>query len=195
LSDLAQRATSRASSARSIFSRLRGVPLSAYGASIAHAGMGLTLLGLAATGWGVENIVSMKPLTYYDVGPYQIGIEEISPRQGPNYSEVFAVMAVRKDGATLAKIEPAKRFYQARRMARSEAGIVTLGLGQVYAAIGDSHEDGSIDARLYWKPLVTLIWIGALVMAFGGALSLADRRLRIGVARRAPVRALPEAAE
>ncbi len=195
LSDLAQRATSRVSSARSIFSRLRGVPLSAYGASIAHAGMGLTLLGLAATGWGVESIVSMKPLTYYDVGPYQIGIEEISPRQGPNYSEVFAVMAVRKDGATLAKIEPAKRFYQARRMARSEAGIVTLGLGQVYAAIGDSHEDGSIDARLYWKPLVTLIWIGALVMAFGGALSLADRRLRIGVARRAPIRALPEAAE
>ncbi len=195
LSDLAQRATSRVSSARSIFSRLRGVPLSAYGASIAHAGMGLTLLGLAATGWGVESIVSMKPLTYYDVGPYQIGVEEISPRQGPNYSEVFAVMAVRKDGATLAKIEPAKRFYQARRMARSEAGIVTLGLGQVYAAIGDSHEDGSIDARLYWKPLVTLIWIGALVMAFGGALSLADRRLRIGVARRAPIRALPEAAE
>ncbi|NUJ78597.1 heme lyase CcmF/NrfE family subunit [Methylocystis sp. FS] len=191
LSDLALRV--RGNSGRASLKRLAGLPLSAFGTSIAHAGMGLTLLGLAATGWGVETIVAMKPLSYYDVGPYQIGIDSVSPRQGPNYSEVYAVMAVRKDGATLATIEPAKRFYQARRMARSEAGIVTLGLGQVYAAIGDSHEDGTIDARLYWKPLVTLIWIGALVMAFGGALSLADRRLRIGVARRAAAPALEPA--
>jgi cytochrome c-type biogenesis protein CcmF len=104
-------------------------------------------------------------------------------------------MAVRSGAETVAKIEPAKRFYQARKMQRSEAGIVTLGLGQIYAAIGDSHEDGTIDARLYWKPFVTLIWIGALVMAFGGGLSLADRRLRIGVARRASAVAMPEAAE
>ncbi|MEF3367787.1 heme lyase CcmF/NrfE family subunit [Methylocystis sp. 9N] len=193
LSDLALRVFARASSARAVFARLRGLPLSVFGTSVAHAGVGLALLGLAATGWGVETIVAMKPLTFYDIGPYQIGIESISPRQGPNYAETYAVMAVRKDGATLAKIEPAKRFYPARRMARTEAGIVTLGLGQVYAAIGESHEDGTIDARLYWKPLVTLIWIGALVMAFGGALSLADRRLRIGAARRAPAPALEPA--
>jgi cytochrome c-type biogenesis protein CcmF len=191
LSDLVFRARGR--SGRPSFKRLAGLPLSAFGTSIAHAGMGLTLLGLAATGWGVETIVAMKPSSFYDVGPYQIGIESVSPRQGPNYSEVYAVMAVRKGGATLATIEPAKRFYQARRMARSEAGIATLGLGQVYAAIGESHEDGTIDARLYWKPLVTLIWIGALLMAFGGALSLADRRLRIGVARRAAAPALEPA--
>lgn len=195
LSDLVQRAMARAASARSILARLRGVPLSGWGTSISHAGMGLTLLGLAATGWGVENILSMSTGTSYDVGPYQIAIEQISARQGPNYSESYAVMAVRKDGETLARVEPAKRFYQARQMARSEAGIVTLGLGQVYAAIGDAHGDGTIDARLYYKPLVTLIWIGALVMAFGAACSLADRRLRIGVARRAAIRALPEAAE
>jgi cytochrome c-type biogenesis protein CcmF len=194
LTDIVQRALFRAASLRVVFARLRGVPLSAWGTSIAHAGMGLTLLGLAATGWGVENIVAMSPGAYYDLGPYKLGIEEISPRQGPNYSEVFAVMAVRSGGANIARIEPAKRFYQARKMQRSEAGIVTLGLGQVYAAIGESHADGTIDARLYYKPLVTLIWIGALIMAMGGACSLADRRLRIGVARRA-VAALPEAAE
>ncbi|PPD43173.1 MAG: heme lyase NrfEFG subunit NrfE [Methylocystis sp.] len=191
LSDLALRAKGAAGFS---FRRLLGLPLSAWGTSIAHAGMGLTLLGLAATGWGVESILSMKPGEYYDVGPYKLAIEEISPRNGPNYSEVYASMAVRSGGETVARIEPAKRFYQARKMQRSEAGIVTLGLGQVYAAIGESHADGSIDARLYWKPLVTLIWIGALFMAFGGGLSLADRRLRIGVARRAPA-ALPEAAE
>jgi cytochrome c-type biogenesis protein CcmF len=195
VTDIAQRALFRAGSARVALNRLLGLPLSAWGTSIAHAGMGLTLLGLAATGWGVETIVAMKPGDYYEVGPYKLGIEEISPRNGPNYSEVYAVMAVRANGATVAKIEPSKRFYQARRSQRSEAGIVTLGLGQIYAAIGESHPDGSIDARLYWKPFVTLIWIGALVMALGGSLSLADRRLRIGVARRARTAALPEAAE
>jgi cytochrome c-type biogenesis protein CcmF len=191
VTDLALRATYRS---HAVLARLRGAPLSAWGTSVAHAGMGLTLLGLAATGWGVEQIVAMKPGAAYEVGPYQLSIEELSPRNGPNYSEIFAAMTVSSDGRTLARIEPAKRFYPARKMARSEAGIVTLGLGQVYAAIGDARPDGAIDARLYYKPLVTLIWIGALIMAFGGALSLADRRLRIGVARRAAPAALPETA-
>jgi cytochrome c-type biogenesis protein CcmF len=120
----------------------------------------------------------------------------IATRDGPNYAETYAAMEIRKGDAVVAQIEPAKRFYQARRMARTEAGIATLGLGQIYAAIGESHEDGTIDARLYYKPLVTLIWIGALIMAFGGACSFADRRLRVGIARRAAKpAAIPEAAE
>jgi cytochrome c-type biogenesis protein CcmF len=126
----------------------------------------------------------MLPSKAYDVGPYQMVIEEISPREGPNYSEIFAVMSVQRQGVSIARIEPAKRFYPARKMARSEAGIVTLGLGQLYAAIGESHPDGTIDARLYYKPMVTLIWIGAVIMAIGGLLSLADRRLRVGAAAR-----------
>ncbi|MBG0809706.1 heme lyase CcmF/NrfE family subunit [Methylosinus sp. H3A] len=188
--DIAQRAT-----LGNALARLRGLPLSAWGTAVAHAGMGLTLLGLAATGWGVEQIVAMKPGVAYEVGPYQIAIEDIASRAGPNYTETYAVMALRKGAETIARIEPAKRFYQARRMARTEAGIVTLGFGQVYAALGEQHEDGTLDARLYYKPLVLLIWLGAVVMALGGGLSLADRRLRIGVASRARAAAQAQAAE
>ena len=195
LSDLALRANARAAGPRAALARLLGLPLSVFGTAFAHAGMGLTLLGLAATGWGVENITTMRVGDYADVGPYKIVLEEMAARPGPNYSESYAVMAVRSNGQTVARIEPAKRFYPARKTARTEAGIVTLGLGQVYAALGEGHDDGSIDARIYYKPLVTLIWIGALVMALGGAFSLADRRLRIGVARRAAAPALPQAAE
>ena len=65
-------------------------------------------------------------------------------------------------------------------MSTTQAGIATLGFGQLYISIGDQTGEGVIAARLYWKPLVTLIWLGACLMAFGGALSLADRRLRIG---------------
>jgi cytochrome c-type biogenesis protein CcmF len=121
-------------------------------------------------------------------------MESLSKRDGPNYKETYAVLDVREAGKTLAQIEPAKRFYPTRRMSRAEAGIVTLGLGQVYGALGDAHDDGSVDARLYYKPLVTLIWLGAVVMALGGGLSLADRRLRIGAPRSAAVPA-PQAAE
>ncbi|QGM47185.1 heme lyase CcmF/NrfE family subunit [Methylocystis heyeri] len=194
LSELMQRALLRGGSPGATLARFLGLPLSAFGTAIAHAGMGLSLLGLAATGWGVENIVTMSVGNAYEVGPYRIVLTDIAPRSGPNYTETYATMDVRRDGAVVARIEPAKRFYQARKMARTEAGIATLGLGQVYAALGESHADGTVDARLYYKPLVTLIWIGALVMALGGAFSLADRRLRIGVARRASA-PLPQAAE
>jgi cytochrome c-type biogenesis protein CcmF len=56
--------------------------------------------------------------------------------------------------------------------------------------LAEEMKDGAIDARLYWKPLVSLIWLGALVMALGGCLSVLDRRLRVGVAARAR-KALP----
>ena len=65
------------------------------------------------------------------------------------------------------------------------AGITVLDFGQIYVAIADPAPDGTVPARLYWKPLVTLIWLGAAAMALGGALSLADRRLRFGAAVRA----------
>ena len=104
---------------------------------------------------------------------------------GPNYSELVGRTIIRAKGTVVATIEPATRFYPARRMTRSEAGIATLGLGQVYMSIADVAANGAVNARIFWKPLVSLIWIGALVMAFGGCLSLSDRSFRVGIARRA----------
>ena len=80
-------------------------------------------------------------------------------------------------------------------MVRTEAGIVTLGLGQVYMNIAEVRVDGALDLRLYWKPYVALIWLGALVMSLGGLLSMSDRRLRIGIAKRATSRVQAAPAE
>lgn len=167
------------------FSRGKGLPLSAWGTAFAHAGLGVTLLGLAATGWGVEKIVAMKQGEAYDVGPYRLQITELTDDQGPNYKETVAHIDIFRDGALVAQTTPSKRFFSTRRMATAQAGIVTLHFGQVYVSIAEPNAQGLLDARLYWKPLVSLIWLGALIMAFGGALSLSDRRLRVGVARRA----------
>ena len=62
-------------------------------------------------------------------------------------------------------------------------------------ALGDQGPDGSLALRLYYKPLVLLIWLGAVVMAMGGALSLSDRRLRVGAPKPARPRPALQPAE
>ena len=91
-------------------------------------------------------------------------------------------MTVRSGDAVVAELEPARRQFAAREMSTTQAGLATLHFGQVYVSIADPAPDGAVPARLYWKPLVTLIWLGGAAMALGGVLSLADRRLRFGAA-------------
>ncbi len=164
--------------------RAAGLPLSFWGAAIAHVGVGVTLLGLAGVGFGAEAIVNMKEGVPQSVGPYQITVDSIGERVGPNYQDVVAHMTVRAGGRIVATIDPARRRFAAQPMTTTQAGMATLNFGQIYVGIADPIADGAVPARLYWKPLVTLIWLGGCAMALGGALSLADRRLRFGVARR-----------
>ncbi len=174
------------------WSRGIGLPRSAWGTAVAHAGLGVTLLGLAAAGWGQETIVAMKPGDTATVGPFTAQLVGVAPEKGPNYEAAVARTVLMKDGVAIANLEPASRFYPVRKMARAEAGIVTLGLGQFYESIGAPVAGSpTIDVKLYWKPLVTLIWIGALIMGFGGVLSLSDRRLRFGIAARARAVVVP----
>jgi cytochrome c-type biogenesis protein CcmF len=166
-------------------SRARGLPLSFWGGAFAHFGFGVALLGLASTGFGAETIASMSVGAMLHVGPYEVVLNSIGDRAGPNYREVAARMTIRDNGAIVATVEPARRQFATRQMSTTQAGIVTLHFGQIYASIGDPALDGSVAVRLYWKPLVTFIWLGACLMALGGALSLADRRLRFGAPARA----------
>jgi cytochrome c-type biogenesis protein CcmF len=196
--DVASRIAGRGVPFRVSIARAVGLPRSAWGTAIAHAGLGLSVLGLAATGWGVERVVAVKPGEAIELGPYTVAVADLSSRQGPNYSEIAAHTEIRRGGVTIATIEPSKRNFPVRQSTVTEAGIATINFGQVYVSLGEQHADGSIDARMFWKPLVTTIWLGALVMAFGGVVSLSDRRLRIGFARRAARRtraAAPQPAE
>ena len=189
--DIGGRIFARGAGAAVMWARAAGMPRSAWGTAVAHAGVGVTLLGLAATGWGVERILAVRPGEAIDLGPWQVVVTSIEPAQGPNYRSLIAHTELRSGGAVAARIEPSRREFTTRQMTTSEAGIATVSLGQVYLTISEQNPDGSLDIRLYWKPFVSLIWIGALIMALGGVLSLSDRRLRIGVARRAKAR--PEA--
>ncbi|MCM5558597.1 heme lyase CcmF/NrfE family subunit [Pleomorphomonas sp. JP5] len=172
------------------FRRLAGLPRSAFGTAFAHAGLGVTLLGVVATSaFQSEAILEMKPGDTATIGAYSVTFDGLRNTSGPNYSEVIASMTVREGGIVRFVVAPSRRFYAVRQMPTTEAGIHTHGLSQFYVTLGSEGRDtGSVVVRMWDKPLVTLIWLGALVMMAGGALSLSDRRLRVGApkpARRA----------
>ena len=76
-----------------------------------------------------------------------------------------------------------KRAFAGRDTTTTEAAIGTFGFSQLYLSLGDIVADGTVTVRIFWKPWVTLTWLGAIVMALGGLLSLSDRRLRVGAPR------------
>ncbi|MGA8649276.1 MAG: heme lyase CcmF/NrfE family subunit [Xanthobacteraceae bacterium] len=165
--------------------RAAGLPRSAWGTAIAHFGIGVTLLGIVVvTAWGVERIAALRPGDTVDIAHYRLSFDGIFNRPGPNYRDVVARFTVRRtNGDLLGVMEPSRRTFPARAMATTEAALMRRGVSQIYLSLGDPTADGTVPVRLYFKPLVLLIWLGALIMFVGGGLSLSDRRLRIGAPR------------
>jgi len=161
--------------------RMRGLPRTVWGTAMAHFGLGMTVLGIVAvTAYESENIVIMKPGSTAHLSGYTLRLDKITPRNGPNFSETVARISVIRDNKVIDVLKPTKRLYTARKMPTSESAIKTFVFTQLYLALGEVRDDGSIVVRIWWKPLITLIWLGSMVMFFGGMLSLSDRRLRVG---------------
>ncbi|ARM11582.1 MULTISPECIES: heme lyase CcmF/NrfE family subunit [Rhizobium] len=165
--------------------RLTGLPRSAFGTALAHAGLGVSVLGIVAvTTFQSEHVVAMKPGEIIEAGGYSLAFDGMRPGRGPNYSEERGHFTIRRAGVVVADTWSAKRLYTARQMPTTEAGILTFGLSQLYVSLGDATTDGGIVVRIWWKPFILCIWGGALIMAAGGCVSLSDRRLRVGAPRR-----------
>jgi len=161
--------------------RASGLPRAAFGTTLAHLGLGLTVLGIvASSAWNTELITTMKPGDTVEAGGRSLTLDGFLPVSGGTYSGTAARFTVREGGTVVATLAPEKRLYSVQNMPTTESAIRTFGLSQLYVSLGDIKPDGATVVRVYWKTLVTLIWIGAVVMALGGALSLSDRRLRVG---------------
>ena len=163
------------------FRRFIGLPGSAFGTALAHIGIGVTVIGvIAVTAFETEHVVEMKPGMQVEAGGYTLTFDGMRRGQGPNYSEESGHFTVARGGVTVTDVWSSKRLYSARRMPTTEAGIRTFGLSQLYVSLGDAMADGGIVVRVWWKPMILCIWIGALIMMAGGIVSLCDRRLRVG---------------
>lgn len=164
--------------------RAAGLPRSVWGTAFAHFGIAVTLLGVVSVGtWASERIVGLKPSQTVSLSGFDLSFDGLVQRSGPNYRELVGKFTARQGGVPIATMEPAKRSFASRATTTTEAALLTRGFSQLYLSLGDVNDDGSVAIRLYYKPMVLLIWIGAVVMMFGGALSLSDRRLRIGAPR------------
>ena len=171
-----------------VLHRARGLPRSAWGTAFAHAGLGVALIGIVCeTTWNSEYIATMKPNDVAHVAGYELKLDGLFQRQGPNYREMIAEFKISRDGEAVTVMTPSKRSFTTRGSSTTEAALLTRGASQLYVSLGDATAEGAIAVRIYHKPLVLLIWWGPVLMAFGGVLSLSDRRLRVGAPK--PARA------
>lgn len=194
MTDIVERTSLFRSPFATAMGRARGLPRSAWGTALAHFGLGVTLLGIVCeTNWSSERIVVVKPDDVVSISSYDLTFQGLAQRQGPNYRELTARFVVKSGGDEIGLLEPSKRTFAARAMSTTEAALLTRGVSQLYLSLGDLNADGSMAIRLYYKPLVLLIWLGAVVMMLGGLLSLSDRRLRVGAPK--PARAALQPAE
>jgi len=196
LQDLAFRAKLGSVSLGESGRRLAGLPRSAWGTAVAHAGMGLVVIGITGTtAWQSETITTMKPGDALRIAGFELSFKGVAPGRGPNYVERVGTIAVTRGGNFVTTLLPSKRTYDQPRQQTTEAGIYPGLAGDLYVVLGDEIGTDGFVMRVYYNPLVRLIWLGSLVMFAGGALSLSDRRLRVGAPSRARTPAHPAPAE
>ena len=176
--------------------RAIGLPRAAWGMTTAHFGLAIVVAGITgASLWEVESIQVMRPGEKIEVSGYEFTFEGARQIQGPNYTAERGTFRVKHQGEVLTVLEPERRRYIVSGQDTTEAAIRTTAMYDLYAVLGESNGKGAWTTRLYYKPLVPWIWIGSLVMVFGGIVSLSDRRLRIGApARRSKVARISAAA-
>ena len=176
------------------FSRLTRLPRADWGKAVAHAGLGITFIGVGAlVTYQIEDIRVAQIGEEFDVGAYHLTVRDVREVQGPNYISTMAFVEVAKDGRIVDLLTPEKRIYPVAGMPTTEAGIDSGFTRYVYVALGDPQLDGGWAVRTWIKPFANWIWGGAIIMALGGALSLTDRRYRVaaGAARDRAVVGVP----
>jgi cytochrome c-type biogenesis protein CcmF len=185
LAELVERTRLLRAPLATVGARLAAQPLSVWGSAVAHAGMGVTIAGIAGMSLAVSTIVAVHPGQSVRLGGYDWTLLALRDGQGPNYTARIADIRVSRGDDEIAMFHPSRRMFTVQKTTVTDTAIETNGLRDLYAVLGEER-DGAAVLRLHVNPLAPWIWFGALVMAAGGALSLVDRRLRIGApARRA----------
>jgi len=150
------------------------------GMQLAHFGLGLCVLGITVTtSFNIETDQRIARGESVSIGDYTVDFESTRTVTGPNYRAVRADIRVTRDGKPVTVLHPEKRTYNVQTMPMTEAAIDSRLHRDLFVALGDDLGDGSWSVRIQYKPLISFIWLGALVMAFGGLVAITDRRYRL----------------
>lgn len=155
---------------------LRRTPLFTWGMVFAHLGCAVSMAGMAAdSAFTKEALVAMQIGQTQQIGPYSVTLNNVTEQPGPNWSALDAEMIVRKGDGAPFTVHPQSRTFTDPPMETNESAITTAWNGQLYLVIGVPKDNSGFPVRFYWKPFVTLIWLGGILIALGGLLSLLGR--------------------
>jgi cytochrome c-type biogenesis protein CcmF len=159
---------------------LIGYPRGMLGMAIAHFGVGMFVLGITGvSSFSIEKDVGMKPGESITIEGYTFTFEGTRNVQGPNYSAIESDVRVTRDGEEVALLKPQKRTYRVQQSPMTEAAIHARLSRDLFVAMGEPLGQGAWSMRIQYKPMIRLIWLGALVMAFAGIIAASDRRYRV----------------
>ena len=170
--------------------RARGLPLGAWGTTLAHAGLGVFVLGaVVETGYRAEAARPIAVGEIIEAGPWTVRLDDVRIVEGPNYlAEQGRLTVTLRSGAAPREVTAERRFFPAGGQTTTEVGLDFRGLDDVYVVLGDRGRTAAgapaWNVRVWWNPWARLIFLGPAIMALGGVLSLLDRRLRLGVGQR-----------
>ncbi|MXO84979.1 heme lyase CcmF/NrfE family subunit [Altererythrobacter aurantiacus] len=157
--------------------RLARVPMSVWGMVVAHFGIAVALFGMASeSAFTVERLAAVEAGATTSVGPWQVRLDSVEPVAGPNWTALEARLSARtSERGAPTVLTPQSRNFWAPSQATTESALATRWNGQLYAVIGNQTDDGRWQLRLWWKPFVTFIWYGGILVALGGGLAIAGR--------------------
>jgi cytochrome c-type biogenesis protein CcmF len=162
-----------------VWARMRQQPRSYWGMVLAHAGVGVFIVGVTTVkGYEVERDVRMDVGDTIAVGGYTFKFQGTREVTGPNYRASRGAVEVSRGGRSIETLYPEKRIYNVQQMPMTEAAIDNGVFGDLYVSLGEPVANGAWSVRVYYKPFVTWIWFGCILMALGGLLAILDQRYR-----------------
>jgi cytochrome c-type biogenesis protein CcmF len=165
-------------------SRLRSITASWWGMWLAHFGIGIFIIGVTMVGSLDRHLdVKMKEGQHAELAGYTFVFRGAVDADGPNYDAARGRIELLRDGRSLDMLTPEKRVYLAQGMPMTEASLDIGVFRDVYVSLGEQLEDGAWIVSLYYKPFISWIWAGCVLMGLGGVFAAADRRYRRLAAR------------
>ena len=156
--------------------RLSRVPLPTWGMVLAHFGVAVSVFGMASeSAFTRERLAALAPGQSTELAGWTVTLQDTMPVAGPNWTAVEGRLKLQRDGEAAFAMRPQSRTFWSPQQQTAESVLETRWNGQLYAVIGEGAGDDRVQVRLWWKPFVTFIWYGGVLIAFGGTLSMLGR--------------------
>jgi cytochrome c-type biogenesis protein CcmF len=168
----------RKTAGRSLWQTMRNTPRGGWGMIFGHLGIAVFVVGVALTSiYSQEKDIRLEVNQSYSLGGYDFLFKGVETFQGPNFNASKGEVEITKEGVHVVTLRPEKRIYLVQRMPMTEAGIDAGLTRDLFVALGEPLGDqGAWALRIYHKPFVRWIWLGAIFMSIGGLLAASDRR-------------------